>query len=213
MRLEIKPRRRRRKKIIKKWVLLIPVIPLFFILLFLSFGKMSTMLREVAQSELDSIAYDIIGEVAEREIMKNSYDDIVKIERDDSGRITSITGDTKKLNLLKLRISNELSQIMLKRTDDVVSVPLGSLTGIDFLTGRGPKINVRVCWVSGVDSEVLTSFTEAGINQTNYRVLINFKVQVGMMFAGREIGTFVDTDICIAETVIVGEIPKFLSEK
>ena len=213
MRLEIKPRRRRRKKIIKKWALLIPVIPLFFILLFLSFGKMSTMLREVAQSELDSIAYDIIGEVAEREIMKNSYDDIVKIERDDSGRITSITGDTKKLNLLKLRISNELSQIMLKRTDDVVSVPLGSLTGIDFLTGRGPKINVRVYWVSGVDSEVLTSFTEAGINQTNYRVLINFKVQVGMMFAGREIGTFVDTDICIAETVIVGEIPKFLSEK
>ncbi len=213
MRLEIKPRRRRRKKIIKKWALLIPVIPLFFILLFLSFGKMSTMLREVAQSELDSIAYDIIGEVAEREIMKDDYDDIVKIERDDSGRITSITGDTKKLNLLKLRISNELSQIMLKRTDDVVSVPLGSLTGIDFLTGRGPKINVHVYWVSGVDSEVLTSFTEAGINQTNYRVLINFKVQVGMMFAGREIGTFVDTDICIAETVIVGEIPKFLSEK
>lgn len=213
MRLEIKPRRRQKKVIASKWILVFLIIAVFAALVFLSFGKMSKMLREVAQSELDSIAYDIIGEVAEREIVKGEYDDIVKIERDGNGRITSITSDAKRLNLLKLRISNELSQIMLERTDDTISVSLGSLSGIDFLTGRGPKLKFKIYWVSGVDSEIVTEFTEAGINQTNYRVLLNFKVQVGMMFAGREVGTYVENAICVAETVIVGEIPKFLSEK
>jgi len=33
------------------------------------------------------------------------------------------------------------------------------------------------------------------------------------MFAGREIGVDVGTSVCVAETVVVGEIPKFFSEK
>ena len=86
-------------------------------------------------------------------------------------------------------------------------------TLIDFLSGRGPLVKFKIYWVSGVDSGFSTEFEEAGINQTNYRVMMDFSVNVGMMLNGREVGVDVGRSICIAETVIVGEIPKILYNK
>ncbi len=213
MRLEIKPKRKRRRKALPKVFFAVVFFLLAVVLIILVTTKTSTMIREVAKSEVESIAFDIIGEVVEREISSGDVADIIKIERDSNGRVSSITSDTQKLNLLKLRISNELSRIMLEHTDDTISIPLGSLTGFDLLAGRGPKVKIKIFWVSGVDSAFRTEFTEAGINQTNYRIMLDFSIEAGMMLAGREIGNKVTTSVCVAETVIVGEIPNFLYNK
>ena len=214
MRLEIKPMRKKRRKPILKVFLVICIFAAASLLAILFATRTSTMIREVAKSEIESIAFDIIGEVCEREISEGEgVSGIIKIERDASGRVSSITSDAQKLNLLKLRISNELSRIMLERTDDTISIPVGSLTGFDLLSGRGPQIRFKIFWVSGVDSSFRTEFTEAGINQTNYRIMLDFSIEAGMMLAGREVGNKVTTSVCIAETVIVGEIPNFLYNK
>lgn len=175
----------------------------------------SEMLREVAQSELESIAYDIVGRVAEEEIAesKGEFGELVKIERDENGKVSSLTTDMQKINLLKLRIANRLSEEMFVRTEDTIKIPLGNLTGIDFLTGVGPNVKFRVLWVSSVNSDFSNSFETAGINQTLHRVMLDFSINVGMMFIGREIGVDVGTSVCVAETVIVGEIPKYFFEK
>lgn len=214
MRLEIKPKRKMRKKAFPKVVLTLVFLVLGASAILLMTTRTSTMIREVAKSEIESIAFDIIGEVVEREISSGEgVSGIINIERDANGRVSSITSDAQKLNLIKLRVSNELSRIMLERTNDVISIPVGSLTGFDLLTGRGPQIRLKIFWVSGVDSSFRTEFTEAGINQTNYRIMLDFSVEAGMMLAGREVGNKVGTSVCIAETVIVGEIPNFLYEK
>lgn len=213
MRLEIKPKRRQKRKTLPKAFFATVLFLLVAVIIILATTKTSTMIREVAKSELESIAYDIVGEVVEREISSADVSDIIKIERDSSGRVSSVTSDTQKLNLIKLRISNELSRIMLEHTDDTISVPIGSLTGFDLLAGRGPQVKVKIYWVSGVDSSFRTEFTEAGINQTNYRIMLDFSVEAGMMLAGREVGNKVGTSVCVAETVIVGEIPNFLYNK
>ncbi len=214
MRLEIKPRRRREKVRIPKTFFGLLLIFVLCCVLFLLWGKTSVRLQEVAQSELESIAYDIIGEVVESELTSGGdYENIIMTEKDSAGKIRLIQTDTRKLNLLKLRISNKLSEIMLERIHDTVSIPLGSLTGIDFLSGSGPLVKFKIYWVSGVDSDFETEFESAGINQTNYRVMLKFSVNVGMMLNGREVGVDVETSVCVAETVIVGEIPKFLHNK
>ena len=214
MRLEIKPKRKHgEKKIFKVFIVIfLFVFLLFLMLLFIT--KTSNMIREVAKSELESIAFDIVGEVVECEISSGEgVSDIIKIERDSEGRVSSIASDAQKLNLLKLRISNELSKIMLERTDDTISIPIGSLTGFDLLAGRGPQVKIKLFWVSGVDSAFRSEFKEAGINQTNYRIMLDFFIEAGMMLAGREVGNKIGTSVCVAETVIVGEIPNFLYNK
>jgi len=213
MRLEIKPRRKTKMRGALKPLLVIILLLLFASGVILVSMKTSSMLREVARSEIESLAFDIIGEVAEEELSSGDIGEIINIERDSSGKVSAITSDMQKLNLLKLRISNKLSKIMLERTDDEISIPIGSLTGFDLLTGRGPCIKFKIYWVSGVDSDFRTEFTEAGINQTNYRIMLDFFIESGMMLTGREQGNRVRTSICIAETVIVGEIPEFLYNK
>ena len=214
MRLEIKPKRKKLQKPIRKVIFCMCVLAIVILLTMLVMTKTSTMIREVAKSEIESIAFDIIGEVCEREISEgDGVNGIIKIERDASGRVSSITSDAQRLNLLKFRISNELSRIMLERTDDTISIPIGSLTGFDLLTGRGPQIRLKIFWVSGVEGNFRTEFTEAGINQTNYRIMLDFSIEAGMMLAGREVGNKVTTSVCIAETLIVGEIPNFLYNK
>ena len=217
MRLRLK-RRPQRKREAKRKIIILPVLILAAagVVAFCFFDmKTSTMLREVAQSEFESIAFDIIGRTLEEELQREdiSYDNIVKIERDERGKVSAVTADMQKLNLLKLRIANKLSEEMFIRTEDTIKIPLGNLTGIDFLTGVGPDVKFRTMWVSSVNGEFSNSFESAGINQTRHRIMLNFTINVGMMFAGREIGTDVDLDVCVAETVIVGDIPDFFVRK
>lgn len=216
MRLELK-RRPPKKKGQKRRVvifLLLASVCLFFAW-FLLTPHLSPMLREVAQSELESIAFDIVGRIVEEELSRSDigYDDLVNIERDSEGKVSAITTNMQKINLLKLRIANRLSEEMFIRTEDIIKIPFGNLTGIDFMTGVGPDIKFRTMWVSSVNSDFSNSFEAAGINQTIHRIELDFSINVGMMFAGREIGVDVGTSVCVAETVIVGEIPKYFSEK
>jgi len=216
LRLELKRRPPKKKKVKRKltFFLLFIIMALLFSWCILT-PRLSPMLREVAQSELESIAYDIVGRVVEEELSREdiSYDDLVNIERDANGKVSAITTNMQKVNLLKLRIANRLSEEMFIRTEDVIKIPFGNLTGIDFLTGVGPDVHFRTMWVSSVDSEFINTFEAAGINQTRHRMELEFLINVGMMFAGREIGVDVGMNVCVAETVIVGEIPKYFSEK
>ncbi len=216
LRLEIKRRPQKKSKNKQRVLGIIILVAGVAVGAFSLFGVgNSTMLREVAQSELESIAFDIVGRTVEEELAASgeNYGDFVSVERDASGRVSAITTNMQQLNLLKLRIANKLSEEMFIRTEDTVTIPLGNLTGIDFLTGFGPRMKFKVLWVSSVDGEFSNSFTSAGINQTLHRIMLDFTINVGMMFAGREIGVDVGTSVCVAETVIVGEIPKFFSDK
>lgn len=216
MRLQIKRRRTKRKMAGRRFV------AVFLLLAGMSVGifsflnmKTSPMLREVAQSELESIAFDIVGRTVEEELLRDGadYDDLVHIEKNENGNVSSITTDIKRLNLLKLRVVNRLSDEMFERTEDTIKIPLGNLTGIDFLTGRGPDVTFRTMWVSSVNGEYRNTFEAAGINQTCHRIMLDFTINVGMMFAGREIGTDVGLSVCVAETVIVGTVPDFFRGK
>ena len=217
MRLELKkrPKKKSYSRIPFQIGVILILIAVMGIVVFLCFGNRSEMLREVAQSELESIAYDIVGRVAEEEISRGGEDfaKLVNIEKDSSGKVSTITTDMQKINLLKLRIANRLSEEMFKRTEDTIKIPFGNLTGIDFLTGVGPDIKFRILWVSSVNGDFSNSFEAAGINQTIHRIMLDFSINVGMMFIGREIGVDVGTSVCAAETIIVGDIPKYFFEK
>lgn len=216
MRLEIKRRRIKRGKAGRRGVAVLLLLASISVGIFSFFNmKTSPMLREVAQSELESIAFDIVGRTVEEELLRDGadYDDLVHIERNENGNVSSITTDIKRLNLLKLRVVNRLSDEMFERTEDAIKIPLGNLTGIDFLTGVGPDVTFRTMWVSSVNGEYRNTFEAAGINQTCHRIMLDFTINVGMMFAGREIGTDVGLSVCVAETVIVGTVPDFFTGK
>lgn len=134
------------------------------------------------------------------------YASLVQIEQAETGRITCVRTDAVGINLLKSRVCEASSAVLASR-QQVVHIPAGSLTGLDILVGRGPSIRVPVCTSGFANADVESAFEGAGVNQTVHRLLLTVDASVCLAMAKQQLTKSISFTICIAETVIVGEVP------
>ena len=88
-----------------------------------------------------------------------------------------------------------------------LGIPLGNLTGLSSVSGWGPTVPVRVVAVAHSDAAFENTFSAAGINQTLHQVMLDITVTVRILIPGETVETVIDTRVCVAETVVVGEVP------
>ena len=139
--------------------------------------------------------------------MENDGTTYVEVAKDSTNRITAIYIHSVPLSLLTSRLTMILLSELEQYESDGFGIPLGNLTSVAFLSGRGPLIPVKVVTLGTVASEVNTELTSTGINQTLHRVTLRFAVTVRYLSPLKE---HIDTlyfDILIAETLVVGEVP------
>lgn len=177
-------------------------------------AKLRPAIYDLAAVEAKSVAVKTIHTAVERVLAKSSvsYADIVSISRNNSGSITGITTDIVKLNLFKSQITNAVDDEFISKGSTKVSVPLGSASGITFLSGCGPYVDVKISMLSSTQSDFENKFESAGINQTQHSVILDLDTQVILTMSGRRITTDVKTSFCVAQTVIVGTVPNVMVE-
>ena len=121
-------RRWKRKHGLKlKWrvkiLLVIGLLLCLFIILFVYYDvKLRPIIRDVATSKAGDYATEIINDTVYDVLEKNdvSYEDIVDMQKDESGNIIAVSVDTVKVNKLRNEIALELS----RRTDEVQSIKI-----------------------------------------------------------------------------------------
>ena len=86
-------------------------------------------------------------------------------------------------------------------------IPLGSLILPELLSGRGPAIPVRILSIRNSESTFESYFTEAGINQTLHQLTMQVGVDVAILVLGRSESFTVTSQVVVAETIIVGDVP------
>lgn len=202
---------RRRKTVIFRAVCIFLAI---FIGILLTDAKLRPAIYDLAAVEAKAVAVKTIHTAVEKILAKSSvsYADIVSISRNDIGSITGITTDIVKLNLFKSQITNAVDDEFLSKGSTKVSVPLGSASGITFLSGWGPYINIKIGMLSSTQSDFENKFESAGINQTQHSVILNIVTKIILTMSGRRITTDVKTSFCVAQTVIVGTVPDVMVE-
>jgi len=202
---------RRRKTVIFRIVCIFLAI---LISVLLTDAKLRPAVYDLAAVEAKAVAVKTIHTAVERVLAKSSvsYADIVSISRNNSGSITGITTDIVKLNLFKSQITNAVDDAFISEGITKVSVPLGSASGITFLSGCGPYIDVKISMLSSTQSDFENKFESAGINQTQHSVVLDLATQVILTMSGRRITTDVKTSFCVAQTVIVGTVPNVMVE-
>lgn len=180
-----------------------------FLLISLAERKLQPVLTAAAQAQTRNkmtavLEQAVMDDLAGREV---GYGDLVTIQRDESGTITALTTDMAKLNLLR----GELISAALEAVDGVdiseLEIPLGSLFDSEILWARGPSIQVRTLSVGTVSAEFDSRFSSAGVNQTQHRVWLDLSVPITLLLPVGAVEVPVDTRLCIAETVIVGQVP------
>ncbi|MBR2646867.1 MAG: sporulation protein YunB [Clostridia bacterium] len=135
------------------------------------------------------------------------YDDLVTIDRDETGKIVAVAANPLKINKIA-RDTASISQSNLKNLSlNGIPVPLGALTGVEALAGLGPSIHFRIIPVSSVSCDFSSTFESVGINQTKHSIYLNVIADISIVMPSRTENFAVMTEILVGESVIVGSVP------
>ena len=135
------------------------------------------------------------------------YEDLVEVERNNLGDITSVSANALKINRIA-RDTASISQSNLKNLSlNGIPIPLGALTGIEALAGVGPPIHFRIIPVSSVACTFTSGFQSVGINQTKHTIYLNVIADISIVMPSRTENFAVNTEILVGESVIIGTVP------
>lgn len=167
------------------------------------------VLAAAARYQVQSQVTAAVEQWAARDLQERGvdYSDFVTITRNDAGEITALSADMARLNLLRA----ELSAHLLERLEDSqleLTVPVGSLLPFEPTWARGPELHLRALALGTASAEFESEFTSAGINQTRHRLWLRLSVPVTVLLPGGGEEVAVDSRLCVAETVIVGQVPQ-----
>ena len=173
-------------------------------------GRLRPVLEASASSQATNLMTQAIDAAVDNCLQENDmdYGDFVTVSTDAAGKVTALTSNTAANSRFKRQVVEAVARQLGGMDSDALSVPLGTLTGQPLLSGVGPSVRVRVDSVGEVTADYANSFTAAGVNQTLHRVLLEITVTVRILLPGRTLETTTSTPVCIAETVIVGQVPE-----
>lgn len=143
------------------------------------------------------------------EIMKDedyTGDYFVNFEKTDAGDISAISSNMARINALSAKILDTVINVTENQTI-TVEIPIGNLTGVSLLMGRGPKVPVQIIVLTSSKVEFNNSIITAGINQTKHQVNLEVIVDIDVLIPWDTASTQVKTEVLIADTVIVGKVP------
>ena len=171
--------------------------------------RLAPMAEQLIATQVDNQASDAINAAIDEQITSGEIDyaRMITAEKDAQGNVTALHTNIAEINRLKTSILKRVDEKLENLSMEELSVPIGSVLLPELLSGRGPKIPVRVLAVRTSDAVFRSSFESAGINQTKHSITIDIHVVITILtWTGtREIA--VDSAVVAAETVIVGTVP------
>lgn len=171
--------------------------------------KYHETIRSLAETQLKNTTSDLINDAIDAQIDKGNiqYDRIVYFEKDLNGKITALKTNMSEVNRLKTSILNIINDEILAMDTTDLGIPVGSLVLPELLSGRGPQIPIQIMSISNSDAGFSSYFTEAGINQTLQKITMSVSVDVSILVLGRTESFTVTSEVVVAETIIVGQVP------
>lgn len=198
---------RRRLKYIVRSVLLLLVI--FGVVISVFRLKYREQICNLAQTQVINLTSDLINDAinAQMEAGDIQYDRIVYFEKDLDGRITALKTNMSEVNRLKTAILNLINDEILTLDTSRLGIPIGNLLLPELFGGKGPSIPVEILSIRNSDASFFSDFTEAGINQTLQQLNMEICVDIAVLILGKTNTFSVSSQVVIAETIIVGQVP------
>lgn len=185
------------------------VILVFLVAFFVLRSKYQGTICTLARTQVTNSTSDLINDAIDKQIETGNiqYDRIVYFEKDLNGRITALKTNMSEVNRLKTDILNLINDEILAMDTGHLGVPIGNLFFPEFLSGKGPNIPVEILSIRNSDASFTSDFSEAGINQTLHRLNMQVSVDIAVLVLGRTDSFTVNSQVVVAETVIVGQVP------
>ena len=199
------------RRVCRRFVTLLCVSVILFVLVLGLFRwKYRDAIRSLARTQVVNSTSDLINDAIDEQIETGNiqYDRMVYFEKDLNGRITALKTNMSEVNRLKTDILNIINDEILALDTADLGIPLGSLLLPEILSGKGPKIPVQILAIRNSDASFESAFSEAGITHTLQQLTMHISVDVAILVLGETESFSVSSQVVVAETVIVGQVPE-----
>lgn len=193
---------------------IMPVLILLLIVFSCIFGfKAAVYLRrltgEMAMSDAVDMVTLAVNDTVNRIMAEGdyAYDYFVSIEKDNDGNVAAISANMSRINAVSAQI---LSEVVAAAENGVlnIKVPLGNLLGSNILMGKGPEVPVEVITLTSSYIDIENEIISTGINQAKHKIILKVDVDIDILIPWDVLTTRVESNVLIAETVIVGRVPE-----
>ncbi len=135
------------------------------------------------------------------------YGDLVSVNKNPDGTVSHIGTDTVNINRLKSAVSLKILETLDRDAGGTIKIPIGNLSGMYILSGRGFNLSVRLLPTDSLTSAVISEVESLGINQSRHKISVKLSVTLGVLLLGRYSSIDVEDSILVADTILIGPVP------
>lgn len=134
-------------------------------------------------------------------------DSLFSAMTDAEGNVVLIDYDMVALNKIRADAAHYIQQELSALTHEELPMPLGLLTGIDFLAARGPRLPMQIVPIGAVTAIPRSDFRSAGINFVNHRLYIHVTVTMRIVAPYFDMTIPVEQEIVLTNQIVPGKVP------
>lgn len=196
-----------KKLLLLFFIFLIPITILIFIDNY--FGNKSEVFIE---KEVTTIISDTIGEMIESSNALNLSNELLQYKYN-NGEISSIYIDSAKTNKIlsntNLLMSRLLKEGTLEKSIEDISLPLGMLISRSMFTNMGPNITIEVLPVTSYKTDIITTLTDYGINNSLFEVYLKIDIELETIIPLKQKKVDYSTKILLTSVILQGKVPHY----
>lgn len=204
MRFSVGKRRRMPSIVLVSILLCIIIIGTFWMMEI----HLKPTLLAIAETKATFIATQSINQVISDRVNLNiDPQTLMNVTLDSRGRVVLIQPNTMEFNKIAADTTIKVQDKLKEISEEQINIPMGQIFGSQLLASMGPNITVTVIPVGTVQVKVIDKFEQAGINQTRHMIYLIATTQIRIVVPLVSKSISVDTQMPIAEYVVVGDVP------
>lgn len=167
--------------------------------------------------------YLIMNFISNDILSKSDLNDIIKLNKNNKDEIISIEYDTKLTYKLLKVVTDELYQIVSQTTykdildydfdikdDLVIYYPVLLSSNNIFLNNLGPKVPVKIKFLSSLLTNINTKVTSYGLNNVLLEIYINITINDDIVIPYYKDKISKDYNVLLSSKVVMGTLPNYL---
>ena len=167
--------------------------------------------------------YLIMNFISNDILSKSDLNNIIKLNKNNKDEIISIEYDTKLTYKLLKIVTDELYQIVSQTTykdildydfdikdDLVIYYPVLLSSNNIFLNNLGPKVPVKIKFLSSLLTNINTKVTSYGLNNVLLEIYINITISDDIVIPYYKDKISKDYNVLLSSKVVMGTLPNYL---
>ena len=191
-------------------ILSIGIFLLIFFILYIK--RFDPMLSDICDYKARIYAYDLINDSIDETLSNTNLtcEDFLIFDYDNSGKIQAVNSNMINANSVIGNVASKVRERYEKSGVQTEYIPIGNVIGYSTFFNKGFKMPITIEPKGWIETDILSKFTQSGINQTTVEIILKVKMTMSSQFSTYKKATEIIVTVPIAQSTVLGEIPNYV---